>query len=28
MAAIPWESQRATLRRLFGEVQWLRTVNR
>ena len=28
IAAMPWESQRATLRRLFGEVQWLRTVNR
>ena len=28
IAAIPWESQRATLRRLFGEVQWLCTVNR
>jgi hypothetical protein len=28
IAAIPRQSQRATLRRLFGEVQWLRTVNR
>ena len=25
---MPWESQRATLWRLFGAVQWLRTVNR